>query len=125
MFRPSRQTWFCLALAAASFVFVYAIVRASSKDASVDMQTCQPIDVWARVSRAYDPLGFWVEQTLTLENAYSKDSLEDAIHECEVNHKADPTSQSQCTTRVQKIYDEAQRCLLKAIEMCQREGGKC
>jgi len=121
MIRISRQSWLLLFIAAMSALFVYAVNRASSTAPSIEFRTCQPSDVWARISRAYDPLGFWVEQTIVLEGTYSQD----ALHECNVAHGGDTASKKVCFARVQKIQDSAQRCLSKAQEMCRREGGKC
>ena len=125
MFRLSRQSWFALAFAAVSAVLVYALARAGSKGPSIALETCQPVDVWARVSRAYDPLGFWVEQTLVLEDYYSKEALEDGLHDCRITHNESLADQQICIARVNKTYEAAQRCLAKANEMCRREGGRC
>ena len=125
MVHLSRQSWLALALAAASALFVYAIVRASSKELSIALETCQPNDSWARLSRAYDPLGFWVEQTLVLEDRYSRVALEDSLHECKIDYRDSLPDQEACGVRMHKIFDAAQRCHAHATKMCRIEGGHC
>jgi hypothetical protein len=121
----SRQSWFAVTLAAVSLLVVYGFERASSKKPSIALENCQPIDAWARIARAYDPLGFWVEQTIVLESYYSNEAFSDALSDCRFSHKGSPTDEQACTKRVATQRDAVSNCLAFANEMCRREGGRC
>lgn len=125
MRRLTRDDWLSLAGVALLLVVLYTVYRVNSKELSVNIADCQPRDVWARISRAYDPLDFWIVQHTRLEDSFTQEDLDYALRSCEVMTRAEPHRLEHCLSNRKKLWDQGVRCLDHAAEMCRFEGGRC
>ena len=119
-----RQNLIVVLMVVATFSLVYAVNRATSKEPSVSLNNCQPRDLWARLTRAYDPRGFWIDQHMTLEDIYSPENFREVLDDCEIQPSS-AADQEQCRVRYREIWQKATRCLEHAAKMCRFEGGRC
>ena len=96
----------------ASVLLVYAVNRVTTKQPSISLDSCQPRDAWARLSRAYDPRAFWIEQNITLEDLYTQENLRDVLDDCEIQNKSSQVEREQCIAHYRDLWQRGTRCLV-------------
>lgn len=93
-------------------------------DVDIDLETCQPEGITARLNRAWDPLSFWVDQHVTLERALEQEDLSGLVSDCNWK-RSDPKSQRECIAFYETRHRRMLFCLQHATKLCRNEGGRC
>lgn len=123
--RLTRQDYTVLALLTATITIGLIFHRATSKELSVEVDSCMPRDVWAKLSRAYEPRTFWVEQHIALEEFFTPAIYQARIEDCSTNYAVDVAERRRCEAHWKELWQQGRRCLALATRLCRMEGGSC
>lgn len=91
---------------------------------AIELNSCQPDGVRAKLHRAWDPRGFWVEQHVTLEFALRDTDLRELIEDCGLK-ESNSEKREACEAFYVQRHRKLQRCFASVAAQCRREGGLC
>jgi hypothetical protein len=104
---------------------LYGYNRATTQALSISLEDCQPRDVWARISRAYDPRDFWIQQNVKLEMMLEESDLKSDLADCTARYSDARSARDECTSHFTKWRRDATQCLRHSAKLCRIEGGRC
>jgi hypothetical protein len=112
-------------LAFIAFIILGAkLVETKWPDVDISLESCQPDGIWARLSRAWDPLSFWVAQHVTLDAALEHENFEELIHDCQLNRNTEAEILA-CAATYRARHEQMLKCAKHSAERCRSEGGRC
>lgn len=119
--------WTVIVVIGVAFSFVS---HRANETLPIRLDNCQPVDAWAKLSRAYDPLKFWVnvhsDLTRTSEDYLGpEEHRSDRLQVCAKVYHDQPSELAACIKDVTENYLQVVRCTERSAEMCRREGGRC
>jgi hypothetical protein len=106
-------------------VALFGILERPWPGTAIDLQTCQPDGPSAKLSRAWNPRSFWIEQNVTLEIALEANSLQELVDDCHLKDSGNTKKLAQCVTFYTERHAGMKKCLEFSALQCRREGGKC
>ena len=97
------------------FGIVYAnLYERAYETLPIRLDNCQPVDIWAKLSRAYDPLEFWVHVHSDLthtdeDNPPLNGRRSDMMKTCDNVYKNDPNQRMSCFKSAEEHISQVDR----------------
>jgi hypothetical protein len=112
-------------VAAVTLAVIAYFISLEWSDADIDLETCQPDGIIAKIKRAYDPRWFWVTQHVELEFALEQQDLKSYFESCNIMHHDDQEERTVCLSWYKNRHKSMIKCLQHSTKMCRVHGGFC
>lgn len=115
-------------------IFVCAPLKSFAANSAMHASSCAPNGISNVVKEKLSPKKFWVEQSISSEDALlywltgkgaGFDETPMTINNCALEHKNDPIARQECITYVRGEIEFWRRCGQHAKRMCRLHGGYC